>query len=212
MLRRLFRGGTRGNPIGAIWLRLTRLSRRSRAALLVLAFAAFVEVWVHTQEYAVRQPPRELDPPFYTECQEPDVDGPRENAALVMLARNTEAFKAVKTVQSIERHFNRWFHYPIVFLNDEPWSDDFMSTMKETASGEVRFEVIPKQDWAFRTGMNVRKAKESIAAQGRAGILYAGLETYHHMCRFYSGWVLCLSPADPPALCRAVASNSGRAD
>ncbi len=115
------------------------------------------------------------------------MDEPRENAALVMLARNSELDKALKTVLSIERHFNQWFHYPIVFLNDEPWSEEFISAMNATVSGETRFEVIPKDEWMFPSWMDVDDARASIARQGAAGILYAGLETYHHMCRFYSG-------------------------
>ena len=51
---------------------------------------------------------------------------PRESAALVMLARNSELEQARHTVESVERRFNRWFQYPVVFLNDEPFSEDFI--------------------------------------------------------------------------------------
>ncbi|KAK0617284.1 nucleotide-diphospho-sugar transferase [Immersiella caudata] len=164
-----------------------RLSRGWRLALICIFLAAAAEVFIHRSQYTVRQPDIELDEPFYTTCQEPKVDAKRENAALVMLARNKELAKALKTVQSIERHFNRWFKYPIVFMNDEPWSEEFITTMNASTSGEARFEVIPREEWTFPEWMDVEATKESIAAQGRAGILYAGMETYHHMCRFYSG-------------------------
>jgi mannosyltransferase len=174
---------------GRRWNPWNLLSRRVRIALIVVILAAFLEVYHHTGRYAVSQPTdEELDAPFYKNgCQEPDVDAPREKAALVMLARNNELDGALHTVKSIERHFNRWFHYPIVFLNNEPWSDEFIEAMNETASGEVRFEVLTEEEWSFPKGMDVEKTKESIAEQGRAGILYAGKETYHHMCRFFSG-------------------------
>jgi hypothetical protein len=32
-------------------------------------------------------------------------------------------------------------------------------------------------------------AKEGIRKQGDAAIMYGGMESYHHMCRFYSGSV-----------------------
>jgi len=197
MLRRLFGGSSSrlGTPrYHKRFRRPPRLSRGWRLALVCLALAAAAEVFLHRRQYAVRQPDIELDEPFYTTCQEPKVDAPRENAALVMLARNKELAKALKTVQSIERHFNRWFHYPIVFMNDEPWSEEFINAMNATASGEVRFEVIPRDEWTFPEWMDVDATKESIAAQGRAGILYAGMETYHHMCRFYSGYVFLRNP------------------
>jgi len=173
--------------------RLLKFLRQYRLPLLLLIIAALVEVHLHSREYAVIQPEQHLDTPFYSQCQEPAVDQPRENAALVMLVRNKELDKALRTIQSVEKHFNQWFHYPFVFLNDEPWSEEFMSKMKEAASGEVKFDVLTKEEWSFPEWMDTESAKESIAQQGRAGIIYAGLESYHHMCRFYSGYVFLLS-------------------
>jgi hypothetical protein len=185
--------------------------------VLFLLLAAAIEVYLHTRQYAVVPPEYDLDEPFYTSCQDPmaNAERPRESAALVMLARNKELAKAIKTVQSIERHFNRWFRYPIVFLNDEPWSDDFIHAMNSTVSGEARFEVIPRGEWMFPEFVNEDAARASMAEQGKEGILYAGMETYHHMCRFYSGfvnfqssalhpsptkWTLCLAGGDRIAL------------
>ncbi|KAK3995867.1 family 15 putative glycosyltransferase [Cladorrhinum sp. PSN332] len=158
-----------------------------RIPLLILLLAATIEVFLHTRKYAVHQPHRELDLPFATSCQEPKVDAPRENAAIVMLARNSELEQALHSIVSIEKHFNQWYHYPVVFLNDEKWDEAFIETMKETVSGEARFEVISKEEWLYPKWMDQDKAKQSIAEQGRKGILYAGMETYHHMCRFFSG-------------------------
>lgn len=175
------------SPRAFAHFRKPRLSRNTRLVLLVLAIAGLAEIYVHTRQFAVRHPTRSLDEPFYTSCQEPAVDAPRENAAIVMLVRNSELEGALKTVHSLERHFNRWFHYPTVFLNDEPFSYDFQRAMNESTSGGARFELIPKEEWSFPEWMDERAAKKSIAAQGRAGIMYAGMESYHHMCRFYSG-------------------------
>ncbi|KAK0629018.1 nucleotide-diphospho-sugar transferase [Bombardia bombarda] len=186
MLRRFFRGRpSRRSGRTRSFARL--FARYCRIPLLIAAIAAFTEVYLHRRHWAVHQPEHELDEPFYKSCQEPATHLPRENAALVMLARNSELIKALRTVHSIEKHFNQWFHYPIVFLNDEPWSDEFINAMNATVSGEARFEIIPKSEWLFPDWMDTKAAKESIAKQGRDGILYGGLETYHHMCRFYSG-------------------------
>lgn len=174
-------------PRALAHFRKPRLSRNTRLVLLVLAVATLAEIYVHTRQFAVQQSTRNLDEPFYTSCQEPAVDAPRENAAIVMLVRNSELEGALKTVHSLERHFNRWFHYPMVFLNDEPFGYDFQRAMNESTSGGARFELIPKEEWSFPEWMDERAAKKSIAAQGRAGIMYAGMESYHHMCRFYSG-------------------------
>jgi alpha 1,2-mannosyltransferase len=42
-----------------------------------------------------------------------------------MLARNVDIEGAVDAVRELEDRFNRNFNYPWVFLNDEPFSDDF---------------------------------------------------------------------------------------
>ena len=58
----------------------------------------------------------------------PGVDptnGPRANATFIILARNSELESAITTIRSIEDRFNRNYRYPYVFLNDEPFTDDF---------------------------------------------------------------------------------------
>jgi hypothetical protein len=51
----------------------------------------------------------------------------RQNATLVMLASNTHIEGAVQSVHQMEDRFNRRYKYPWIFLNDEPFSDDFKS-------------------------------------------------------------------------------------
>ena len=77
---------------------------------------------------SVRKISEEHDKVFATGCLEPDTSQPRANAAFVVLARNKELEGVIQSVKSIERHFNRWYHYPYVFLNDA----EFNSTFKET--------------------------------------------------------------------------------
>ena len=47
------------------------------------------------------------------------------NATLFMLARNSDVDSAVNSVREVEDRFNRKYGYPWVFLNEEPFSDDF---------------------------------------------------------------------------------------
>jgi hypothetical protein len=47
------------------------------------------------------------------------------NATFVILARNSEMEKLVKSLKEIEDRFNHRYHYPFVFLNDEPFTDEF---------------------------------------------------------------------------------------
>lgn len=169
--------------------------------LALVLVAAVAEVVLHGRQYSVRQPARDLDEPFQTGCAEPPPPSPpsggsgggggggapREKAALVMLARNADVDGALRTLESVERHFNRWFHYPVVFLNDEPWDDAVVRALRPAVSGDARFEVVPPDQWSFPPWIDPDDARASIEEQGRRGILYAGKESYHHMCRFFSG-------------------------
>lgn len=160
-------------------------------AAMWLAIPLALESIYHQRSYNVPIPEREMDSAFFGSegCLDPEemAKGPREKAALVMLARNSELEQAKHTVESVERRFNRWFHYPVVFFNDEEWDPEFVRQLNATVSGEARFEIIPRDVWYFPSWMDADKAKASIKDQGDRGVSHGGLEGYHHMCRFYSG-------------------------
>jgi mannosyltransferase len=135
----------------------------------------------------------EIDEPFVYGCQDPRraADAhPRMNGAFVMLARNSELEGVLYSIDSIERHFNRWFNYPYVFLNDEHFNASFKAAVINATSSPVQFGKVDKTMFGFPDWVDHSWAKEGIASQGDRAIMYGGLESYHHMCRFYSGYVL----------------------
>ena len=95
----------------------------------------------------------------------------------------------IQSIKSIERHFNRWFHYPYVFLNDGDFNSTFKETITNYTSAPVEFGRIDASMWGYPSWVDQKAAQESVAEQGDAAIMYGGMESYHHMCRFYSGWV-----------------------
>ncbi|GKT96032.1 alpha-1,2mannosyltransferase KTR1 [Colletotrichum tofieldiae] len=127
---------------------------------------------------AIRKISEEHDKVFVTGCLEPDTSRPKANGAFVVLARNKELDGVIQSIKSIERHFNRWYHYPYVFLND----GDFNETFKEV------FGKVGPEMWGYPDWIDHKVAKEGIAKQGDAAVMYGGLESYHAMCRFYSGF------------------------
>lgn len=54
----------------------------------------------------------------------------KANATLLMLARNTDVDGVVQSMRSLEDRFNRNFQYPWVFLNEEPFTEDFKRCVK----------------------------------------------------------------------------------
>lgn len=138
----------------------------------------------------VRRISEKHDKVFVTGCLDPatQVNEPRVNGAFVVLARNKELPGVIDSLKSVERHFNRWFHYPYVFLNNEDFNSTFKETVMNYTSAPVEFGKISPEHWGFPDWMDAKVAKEGIAKQGDQAIMYGGMESYHHMCRFYSGF------------------------
>ncbi|KAF4511869.1 hypothetical protein G6O67_001073 [Ophiocordyceps sinensis] len=168
---------------------------------LVLGVALLVslEQLAHVWSFVVPRPRTSLDPPFHVGCQEPVLNtSTRARAAFVMLARNSDVVGAEASVRSVQDQFNRHFGYPWVFFNDKPWSDDFVARLGRVVSeggAEATFETIPAYMWGYPSWINQTRARQSMSDMERRGILYGGEESYHHMCRFNSGFFF-----DHPAL------------
>lgn len=139
---------------------------------------------------AVRKIAEKHDKVFFNGCLDPkpQVELPRENGVFVVLARNKELPGVIDSLKSVERHFNRWFHYPYVFLNNEDFNSTFKETVMNHTSSSVEFGKIPPEYWGYPDWVDAKVAKEGIAKQGDQAIMYGGMESYHHMCRFYSGF------------------------
>jgi alpha 1,2-mannosyltransferase len=48
-----------------------------------------------------------------------------------MLARNTDVEGAVRSIREMEERFNRRYNYPYVFLNEEPFTEDFKKYVQQ---------------------------------------------------------------------------------
>ncbi|KAI9715042.1 MAG: hypothetical protein M1828_001078 [Chrysothrix sp. TS-e1954] len=170
-----------------------RLLRRNSTTLLILTFLTLLEITHHTLSTRTPLPQVPLDPPFSTTCNLPgtlpdDAKQPRENAAIVMLARNNDMDGAVQALESLEQHWNKWFNYPVVFLNDAEWSPEFIEKLSKIVSGEATFARVPDSMWGWPAHVDKARARGNWERMRRKGLPYVGVEGYHHMCRFYSGF------------------------
>ncbi|KAG2237135.1 hypothetical protein INT48_004637 [Thamnidium elegans] len=112
----------------------------------------------------------------------------RENAAFVVLARNGNLNGLRESMQMMEDRFNNKFHYPWVFLNDEPFDDKFKEWTTGMSSGKTYYGELTKEMWGYPDWIDQEKAKQSREEMARAGVIYGDLESYRHMCRFQSGF------------------------
>ena len=201
--------------------------RRYRLLILTVFVLTLLDMWHHTRKYNVMRPKENLDSPFSPgqcvipspngalgDAQQkggltvpknqapPDASEERENAAIVMLARNSDMKGAVQAVKSLEKKFNKWFHYPYVFLNDGTFTTEFQKAIKKEISSSIVFRTIPAHMWSMPSWVDREKAYKHMDEMGwgasaaarkrkKGGALafeYAAQESYHHMCRFQSGF------------------------
>lgn len=155
--------------------------------IAVVLLGLLIEVLFHQYYYHVPRPEVDADPVFQVGCREPDTSAPRENAAIIMLAQNEDLDSAIASLQSLEDHFNRWFHYPVVFMNNQPFTQEFKDGVSKVVSGDVTFELLTPEFFGYPLWMETSKGQSAVKANGALGVHKGELESYHHMCRFYSG-------------------------
>jgi alpha 1,2-mannosyltransferase len=76
------------------------------------------------------------------------------NAVILFLARNSDLEGVISSVRQLEDRFNRNYHYPWVFLNDEPFTEEFqryslpVRSLKLTLTYELgAFAFCPMRKW-----------------------------------------------------------------
>ena len=160
--------------------------------ILAVSLVFLLEIWFHLSSKSTKQPRIHVGNTPVQSCRadghslDYDTAVTRENATILMLARNSDLEEATDALRSFELQFNHRYHYPVVFLNNEPWTDEFKQGVSAVVSGEAIFDNISPDMWGYPDHIDQEAARAHIKEQGDRGIIHAGQESYHHMCRFYS--------------------------
>jgi alpha 1,2-mannosyltransferase len=138
----------------------------------------------------------------------------KTKAAFVTLIRNHEIWDIARSIRQIEDRFNRNYHYPWVFLNDVPFTDEFIQVTSALTSGNAQYgmssetlflvelfsfvkadcrvalivALVPKEHWGVPEWIDEEKAKKAREDMQQRNIIYGGSLPYRHMCRFQSGF------------------------
>ncbi|KAI9472007.1 MAG: nucleotide-diphospho-sugar transferase [Benjaminiella poitrasii] len=110
----------------------------------------------------------------------------RQAAAFIVLVRNSELPGMLQSMQDIESRFNRKFNYPWVFLNEEPFSEEFQNLTTSVASSKTYYGLVNESMWGYPDWIDKQKAAERREAM--RALPYGLSESYRHMCRFQSGF------------------------
>lgn len=111
----------------------------------------------------------------------------RESATIVALVRNNEVAKLRRTMMQLEQKFNRKFEYPYTLINDQPFTEAFKNKVRSFTNAEIHFVQIAPELWQKPEWIDRAKEKQAMEELHRQNVAYARKESYHNMCRFYSG-------------------------
>lgn len=126
--------------------------------------------------------------PTHAKVDEYPVEERRANAAFVFLARNSEMRNVIESLQQMEDRFNKRFKYPYVFLNDEPFTEEFKELTSLVISSSAQYGVIPREHWHQPDWIDEKRAKAAREQMVEDNIIYGGSVSYRNMCRFNSGF------------------------
>ncbi|KAJ2682811.1 hypothetical protein IWW39_005833 [Coemansia spiralis] len=108
-------------------------------------------------------------------------------ACFVILARNQDWRSLRESIKHMEDRFNHRFNYPYVFLNDQPFSDEFKNMTQSMTLADVHYGQIAPEHWSYPEFIDQDKARASREKMHKDGVMYGDNESYRHMCRFESG-------------------------
>jgi alpha 1,2-mannosyltransferase len=128
----------------------------------------------------------------------------RPKAAIISLVRNEELEGILQSIRQLELHWNHKYHYPWIFFNEKPFSDEFKVTSLSTfcslrlitmqaASSNVTsspcfYELIPVEHWSTPTWIDEDRYMNSLSYLDHIGVGKGYMLSYHQMCRWNSGF------------------------
>ncbi|KAI7907068.1 glycolipid 2-alpha-mannosyltransferase-domain-containing protein [Cokeromyces recurvatus] len=114
----------------------------------------------------------------------------KAKAAIVILTHNDERDRIVETIINFEDKFNKNFHYPYVFLNNEPFNEDFKDAMRLVVSSEtdLNFGLVPREHWGYPEWVDeerTTKTRQEMNDAKKGGLesnrYYSGFFFMHHL-------------------------------
>jgi len=134
------------------------------------------------------KPPYEDGVPesYYNKDPPPSPQGRKANAAIVSLARNSDVNGIARSMKQMEDRFNKKFQYPYVFLNEEPFSDEFKTRVTTLTTAPVSFGLISKEVWNQPAWIDEAKAAAAREDMVKNSVIYGGSVPYRNMCRYNS--------------------------
>ncbi|EJU05659.1 glycosyltransferase family 15 protein [Dacryopinax primogenitus] len=147
--------------------------------------------WGNVQQsepYYLTPPDRQY---YYNETSSspPPPQGQRKaKAAFAVLARNSDLYPLLDSMKQMEDRFNKKFQYPYVFLNEEPFSDDFKRITAGITNAPCYYGQIQPDHWHQPPWIDEQKATAARLKMIENKVIYGFSVPYRNMCRYNSGF------------------------
>jgi mannosyltransferase len=90
-------------------------------------------------------------------------------------------------MQQLEATWNHKFNYPWTFFNDVPFTEEFKEKTQAVTKAKCTYHTIPKEHWEMPSWVSEDLYQESAKILKENNVQYAGMKSYHQMCRWNSG-------------------------
>jgi alpha 1,2-mannosyltransferase len=81
-----------------------------------------------------------------------------------------------------EDRFNHNFNYPWIFLNEQPFTEEFIKLTTNAASSKTHYGFVNESMWGYPDWIDQVYAAQERERQSH--LPYGTSESYRHMCRF----------------------------
>ncbi|KAB8299159.1 hypothetical protein EYC80_001263 [Monilinia laxa] len=115
-------------------------------------------------------------------------ENPRPKAALISLVRNSELEGMMQSMTQLEARWNHKYQYPWIFFNDEAFTAEFMARTRNLTRAQCYYEVVPRAFWEMPAWIDEGRFMNSLDYLGAIGVGKGWMVSYHHMCRWNSGF------------------------
>jgi alpha 1,2-mannosyltransferase len=142
----------------------------------------------YLQKIDVGKKPGGVVPSDYFKGSQGSQNTTRENAAIVILARNGDLQGVLDSMKQFEYMFNKKYGYPYVFLNEEDFSPAFKKWTTEITDAPTSYGKIPHDHWFQPDSIDEARATKARNKMVEDKVIYGHSVPYRNMCRFNSGF------------------------
>ncbi|KAJ9127538.1 Glycolipid 2-alpha-mannosyltransferase 1 [Naganishia onofrii] len=127
-------------------------------------------------------------PPGSVPRNHTDPNRRKANAVYVILVRNSDLWEIASSIKQHEDRFNWWANYDYVFLNEEPFDDEFKEHTQRLTNAKCHYGLIEHDHWYQPDWIDEEKATAAREEMIRKKVIYGHSVPYRNMCRFNSGF------------------------